>query len=97
VPPPADRDDAAHVPLARSRLWISNAYFTPSEDIVSQLESRARSGVDVRLLLPGPIHDQPAMRDGQRSLYGGCSQRGEDLEYPALDDAFEDACGGRTH
>ncbi len=25
--------------------------------------------MDVPLLLQGPVHDQPAMRDGQRSLY----------------------------
>ena len=25
--------------------------------------------MDVRLVLPGPVHDQPTMRDGQRSLY----------------------------
>jgi cardiolipin synthase len=54
---------------ARKRLWISNAYFTPSEDIVAELESRSRAGVDVRLLVPGPIHDQPSMREGQRSFY----------------------------
>ena len=66
---PADRMTQLTFLSARSRLWISNAYFTPSDDIVAQLESRSRAGVDVRLLLPGPVHDQPAMRDGQRSLY----------------------------
>ena len=66
---PADRMTQLTFLSARSRLWISNAYFTPSEDIVAQLESRARAGVDVRLLLPGPVHDQPAMREGQRSFY----------------------------
>jgi cardiolipin synthase len=66
---PADRMTQLTFLSARSRLWISNAYFTPSEDIVAQLESRARSGVDVRLLVPGPIHDQPSMREGQRSFY----------------------------
>jgi cardiolipin synthase len=66
---PADRMTQLTFLSARRRLWISNAYFTPSEDILLQLESRARAGVDVRLLLPGPVHDQPAMRDGQRSVY----------------------------
>ncbi len=66
---PADRMTQLTFLSARSRLWISNAYFTPSDDIIAQLESRARAGVDVRLLVPGPVHDQPAMRDGQRSLY----------------------------
>lgn len=66
---PADRMTQLTFLSARSRLWISNAYFTPSEDIVGELESRARSGVDVRLLVPGPIHDQPSMREGQRSFY----------------------------
>ena len=66
---PADRMTQLTFLSARSRLWIPTAYFTPSEDIVAELESRARSGVDVRLLLPGPFHDQPEMRNGQRSLY----------------------------
>ncbi|HSP18302.1 MAG TPA: phospholipase D-like domain-containing protein [Myxococcaceae bacterium] len=66
---PADRMTQLTFLSARSRLWISNAYFTPSDEIVAELESRARAGVDVRLLVPGPVHDQPAMRDGQRSLY----------------------------
>jgi len=66
---PADRMTQLTFLSARSRLWISNAYFTPSDDIIAQLESRARGGVDVRVLVPGPVHDQPAMRDGQRSLY----------------------------
>ena len=66
---PADRMTQLTILSARSRLWISNAYFTPSEDIVAELESRSRSGVDVRLLVPGPIHDQPSMREGQRSFY----------------------------
>jgi cardiolipin synthase len=66
---PADRMTQLTFLSARSRLWISNAYFTPSEDIISELESRSRAGVDVRLLVPGPIHDQPSMREGQRSFY----------------------------
>jgi cardiolipin synthase A/B len=66
---PADRMTQLTFLSARQRLWISNAYFTPSDDIIAQLESRSRAGVDVRLVLPGPVHDQPAMRDGQRSLY----------------------------
>lgn len=66
---PADRMTQLTILSARSRLWISNAYFTPTEDIISELESRSRAGVDVRLLLPGPVHDQPSMREGQRSFY----------------------------
>jgi len=66
---PADRMTQLTFLSARKRLWISNAYFTPSEDIVAELESRSRAGVDVRLLVPGPIHDQPSMREGQRSFY----------------------------
>jgi len=66
---PADRMTQLTFLSARKRLWISNAYFTPSEDIVAELETRSRGGVDVQLLVPGPIHDQPSMREGQRSFY----------------------------
>lgn len=37
---------------ARERVWITQAYFAPGGDVQDALESAARRGVDVRLLLP---------------------------------------------
>jgi cardiolipin synthase len=42
---------------ARERIYISNPYFVPIKDIVKILASKARKGVDVRLLLPNKYND----------------------------------------
>jgi len=36
-----------------SRVWITNAYFVPSNLLLRYLKKAARRGVDVRILLPG--------------------------------------------
>jgi cardiolipin synthase len=38
---------------AQSRVWITQAYFAPADNIVDCLSKAAARGVDVRLLLPG--------------------------------------------
>ena len=39
--------------LAQTRLWITDAYFAGTPSYVHALQSAARDGVDVRLLVPG--------------------------------------------
>jgi len=52
---------------AQQRIWFSTAYFVPGWKIRRRLKRAARSGIDVRLLLPGPVSDHPAVRYvGQR-------------------------------
>lgn len=55
---------------AEKRIWIANPYCTPSENQVDLLVKAARRGVDVRLLLPGPHHDQPLTQAAGRTAYG---------------------------
>ncbi len=55
---------------ARTRVWISTAYFAPSRKVRRALRQAARRGVDVRLLLPGPYTDHPAVRHAGRRFYG---------------------------
>jgi cardiolipin synthase len=57
------------IAAARERLWIANAYFTPPNAILEQLEEKCRQGVEIRVLGPGPIHDVPIIRASQRSTY----------------------------
>ena len=38
--------------LARKKLYVTNPYFIPNETILDALKMAAKSGVDVRLLLP---------------------------------------------
>jgi len=49
--------------------WIATAYFVPSFNIRWALGRAAKRGVDVRLLLPGPISDHPVIRLAARRFY----------------------------
>jgi cardiolipin synthase len=55
---PDQRDDPWHAALlkalmaARRRVWIATPYFVPDEAVQHALAIAARSGVDVRLLIP---------------------------------------------
>lgn len=55
---------------ATKRIWITNAYCTPTDDQVEQLVKAVERQVDVRLLLPGPNNDQPLTKSAGRSAYG---------------------------
>jgi cardiolipin synthase len=66
---PAERALAVTLASARSRLFITNSYFVPTPLQLTQLEEAARRGVDVRLLLPGPIVDHPTTRWAGRGYY----------------------------
>jgi cardiolipin synthase len=54
---------------ARRRLYVANSYFVPDRSLQNVLLSRARAGVDVRVLAPGPHHDVRIVRAGQRRTY----------------------------
>jgi cardiolipin synthase A/B len=58
---PIYRIDQLVAALARRSLWLSDAYFIGTSSYVQALRSAARSGVDVRLLIPG-VSDIPIMR-----------------------------------
>ncbi len=47
---------------ARRRVWLATAYFVPSWKLRRALRRAAVIGADVRLLLPGPLTDHPAVR-----------------------------------
>lgn len=52
--------------LASKSIWLADAYFVGSASYVQALRSAARSGVDVRLLMPG-TNDVPIMRAVSRA------------------------------
>ena len=58
-----------HARNAQQRIWVATAYFVPSWKIRRVLRVAARRGVDVRLLLPGPYTDHPAIRHAGRRFY----------------------------
>jgi phosphatidylserine/phosphatidylglycerophosphate/cardiolipin synthase-like enzyme len=65
-----------HVYRARHRVWFATAYFVPTWRIRRSLKRAAKSGLDVRLLLPGPITDHPAVRYVSHRLYGRLLKNG---------------------
>jgi len=65
-----------HVRKANSRVWLATAYFVPSRKLLRELGLAARNGVDVRLLVPGPHTDHPAVRHAGRRFYGSLLKSG---------------------
>jgi len=61
---------------AERRIWITTAYFVPSRRKVHALKNAVQRGADVRLLLPGPISDHPAVRHAGRRFYSGLLRAG---------------------
>ena len=61
---------AASFAAAEQRIWITNPYCTPTDNQVNLLVKAVARGVDVRLLLPGPHHDQPLTESAGRTAYG---------------------------
>jgi cardiolipin synthase len=54
--------------LARERIWIANAYFYPTEDLMSSLRRAVARGVDVRVIVPGKS-DLMLLERAARSAY----------------------------
>jgi phosphatidylserine/phosphatidylglycerophosphate/cardiolipin synthase-like enzyme len=63
------RDAIKRIRAAGRRVWIMTAYFVPSWRFKRALKHAAARGVDVRLLLPGPISDHPGVRHAGRRFY----------------------------
>jgi cardiolipin synthase A/B len=61
---------------ASTRAWIMSAYFVPSRRFRKALRRAARRGVDVRLLVPGPLTDHPWVRQAARRYYGKLLRNG---------------------
>ena len=66
----AQRSMAVLIAGASRRLWIANAYFVPPQPFVQALRDAKARGVDVKILLPGRYHDQPAVRRASRRTWG---------------------------
>jgi cardiolipin synthase len=70
------RSVITHVRSARQRIWIATPYFVPAGKLQRTLKRAARRGVDVRLLVPGPHTDHPAVRHASRWRYGRLLRHG---------------------
>jgi len=78
------RDFLHRLRQARRRLWLATAYFVPSRKVRRGLRRAARRGMDVRLLLPGPLTDHPAVRYASHRYYARLLRHGVRIfEYQA--------------
>jgi cardiolipin synthase len=66
---PAARFVALTIAGTRERLYITNSYFVPDQDLVELLVRAARRGVDVRVLTAGPTTDVKITRWAGRGRY----------------------------
>jgi phosphatidylserine/phosphatidylglycerophosphate/cardiolipin synthase-like enzyme len=67
---------AQRITGANRRAWIMSAYFVPSRRFRKALRRAARRGVDVRLVVPGPLTDHPWVRHAARRFYGKLLRNG---------------------
>jgi len=54
---------------AERRIWIASPYFVVSQKLRRVLRRAARRGVDVRIIVPGPLSDHPWVRYASRGYY----------------------------
>ncbi len=57
------------IAASHKRLWITVAYYAPSKSVGAMLASKAKSGVDVRLLVPDEHNDSKVALKAQRLAY----------------------------
>jgi cardiolipin synthase len=62
----AQRVMAALIAGSTRTLYISNAYFVPPHAFIDALCAARDRGVDVRVLVPGPYHDEKAVQRASR-------------------------------
>lgn len=55
---------------AKHRVWMATAYFIPPWKVRRALRKVARKSVEVRILVPGPQSDHPAVHYAGRRYYG---------------------------
>lgn len=70
------RSAILHIKKSDKRVWIASPYFVTTRRMRHMLKRAAQRGIDVRLLLPGPISDhrwisQAARRYYHRMLHNG--------------------------
>jgi cardiolipin synthase A/B len=61
---------------AHATLYIESPYIVPDRELVDLLEAKARAGVDVRIISPGPITSGPILRSVWHAYYAELLQSG---------------------
>jgi cardiolipin synthase A/B len=64
------------IAAATRRILIANAYFVPDETTVEMLVAARRRGVDVEIIVPGPILDAQVVRRASKETWGPMLEAG---------------------
>ena len=64
------------IAAATRRILIANAYFVPDQTTVDMLVAARRRGVDVEIIVPGPILDAQVVRRASRLMWGPMLEAG---------------------
>src|SRR6266550_7203727 len=65
----AQRSVAALIAGATRSLYITNSYFVPTPPFVKALCDARSRGVEVKVVVPGPYHNKPAVRRASRHTW----------------------------
>lgn len=66
---------AAAAKVARDRIWITQSYFAPDEELLAAIREAAARGVDVRILVAG-FSDSQVLLNASRAYYGDLLEAG---------------------
>jgi cardiolipin synthase len=64
------------IAAATRRILIANAYFVPDETTVEMLVAARRRGVDVEIIVPGPVLDAQVVRRASKETWGPMLEAG---------------------
>jgi cardiolipin synthase len=67
------------IAAARRSIQLSAAYFVPDDNEVRQFVEARRRGVQVRIIVPGPVTDSAAVRRASRSTWGELLRAGVEI------------------
>jgi cardiolipin synthase len=65
----AERLTQLLIAASTTRVWITNAYFVPSNGLIELLVEKRKQGVDVRVMAAGDETDHPEVLREQRATY----------------------------
>ena len=75
----AQRSYAALIATACKTLHITNAYFVPTPAFVEALCAARDRGVEVKVVVPGPYHDQKIVRRASRHTWKALLEAGVEI------------------
>jgi cardiolipin synthase len=71
---------------ARKSIYLESAYFVPDPHVIDQLIEAKKRGVDIKIIVPGPVTDSEVVKSASQELWGELLK--EDIEIFAYQPAM---------